>query len=183
MSEFMTSNGFTITNHSGGEGIMSFSGGAKTLIDWPEVQALREYFQAERDTTNGVWRWPENPEYVVKAWGDEPDAVYVLHEKTLNIVKTYRQVVKDADQFFHQTRQAARAYFDAHPEHKPWHEALPQQVWLLTEGGREFPAIVTIGEEGGDYKFTTSNYRVIRLDDPVIQHAERIWPKEDGEPA
>ncbi|QIK61774.1 hypothetical protein G7068_00035 [Leucobacter viscericola] len=45
------------------------------------AKALREFFQHERDTELGRWRWPEYPEYVVRKLPDSnPETVIVINE-------------------------------------------------------------------------------------------------------
>ncbi|MGW9587463.1 hypothetical protein [Microbacterium sp. NPDC055455] len=100
-----------------------------------ELAALREFFRAEEDERLGRWRWPENPDYVV--YPDESgktEVVEVLCESTgmsLSSTRTGNAPHRDAH------ADAARAYFDAHPEPKPWHEAQIDEVWLLTIDGVE----------------------------------------------
>ena len=73
---------------------------------------------------------------------------------------------------------AARAYFDAHPESKPWHDAKEGEVWAVTVGvGPTFAAKVET-----DAGFP----RFIDLADDMsygprsgITSARRIWPEEN----
>jgi hypothetical protein len=48
---------------------------------------------------------------------------------------------------------AARAYFAAHPQPKPWHAAKPGEVWELTFDGisARFAATVAVGAKVGEY--------------------------------
>lgn len=90
----------------------------------PRWTALAEHFQAARDTELGRWRWPEYPEYVVYPEAD-PDSVLVFDEATGANWKVDR-ALNQAGNYLH---AAARAYWAAHPEPKPWHSAKPGEVW------------------------------------------------------
>lgn len=93
--------------------------------------ALREFFQNERDQELGRWRWPENPDYVIipRARG-----VRVVSETTGMSLDARRGQYRGGGATLF---GAAAAYFDAHPERKPWEDAKPGEVWLLTLDGDE----------------------------------------------
>lgn len=103
---------------------------------YEEVEALREFFQAERDAELGRWRWPEHPDYVV--YPNKNHSVSVIDESTgvreesLTRDETNHDIPAVRNVFF----RAAKAYFDAHPERKPWHDAEPGDVWELTVPGK-----------------------------------------------
>src|SRR5699024_302280 len=80
-----------------------------------DANALREYFQHERDERLGLWRWPENPVYVVKET-TPPGAVMVCNEHTL---VSFMPDEKEARESRSEWARAARAYFDAHPIQRP----------------------------------------------------------------
>ena len=96
------------------------------------IDALREFFRAEEDERLGRWRWPVKPQYIVVA--DGPYDVEVFDEEALDEARIY---ARDSVSFEGDFGGAARAYFDAHPEPKPWHEAQIDEVWLLTIDGVE----------------------------------------------
>ena len=110
-----------------------------------DVEALREFFQHERDQELGRWRWPENPEYVVyKAPAGERlrDArhVTVSNESNGEAALLFEVASGGVSGGSSWAREAARAYFAAHPEPKPWHDAEDGEVWALTgAGGLEQP--------------------------------------------
>lgn len=150
---------------------------------WPGNEvALAEYFQAQRDKELGVWRWPENPEYVVKPANDYELAIY--HEPTF----WNRDVVHFADtravaDFMHEEpgkhlkpwRKAARAYLREHPIKRCWHDAKRGEVWLLEIEGKRQPAIVMYTMYG--MRFQTEEFEH-PLDYWYITNAQRIWPEE-----
>lgn len=77
---------------------------------------------------------------------------------------------------------AAREYFAAHPEPKPWRDAQPGEVWLLNFTGFETvasPWTVRPGQMSADTaEFVyPQNGNTIELDDPEIVEARRIWPE------
>lgn len=162
-----------------------------------ERVALREFFRAEEDERLGRWRWPENPDYVVYAWVAEPSrgnvrGVTVLSER---IPRGYT-VWEDNVHTFHgesvdeesrrSARDAARAYFDAHPERKPWHDAKPGETWRLTVNDRSPLEIDltfnVIGVEGViPSRFARpqvgGEQMEYPLDSPAITAGRRIWPE------
>lgn len=147
MNDFTASNGMAVR-----EVTPVTDRGPWLLVDGEQVspnnaQALREFFGAEADERLGRWRWPENPDYVVYPVGD--DVVDVLRESSVSDstrgpgrqASITRAVAatwdRDYSQNFH---RSARAYFDAHPEPKPWLDAADGEVWALTgAGGLEQP--------------------------------------------
>ena len=60
MNTFTASNGVEIRPEEGYGAVVS----NLTLIN-EEMEALREFFQAEADERAGRWRWVEHPDYVV----------------------------------------------------------------------------------------------------------------------
>ena len=60
MNEFTASNGVKIRPEEGYGAVVS----NLTLIN-EEMDALREFFQAESDERAGRWRYPDEPQYVV----------------------------------------------------------------------------------------------------------------------
>ena len=139
-----------------------------------EAEALREFFQAERDKALGWWR--ASPEYVVKpSTGDdglESRSVTVLNER-LGITTTVWEGVDRRSAY----GTAARAYFAAHPEQKPWHDAAPGEVWVLTMEGEERPAIVT---EDGNFEAPLPLF-LVNTQSVRITAGRRIYPAQNGD--
>lgn len=172
MNEYTASNGVTIrrTRH----GYLSFSNldlGALTGITLDEEAALREFFQHERDEELGRWRWPENPDFVVYPRGVA--GIRVSSESSGDHILAVREAAMNwalgEPTFF----GAARAYFEAHPERKPWHDAKPGEVWAFVSFGEELAATVT---SDGRFRFGDDSH--LKVSDPVITSARRIWPEE-----
>lgn len=72
-----------------------------------------EFFQAKRDADLGRWRWPENPDYVVYAPVDFTHYVRVVDERGAFLEVIHRERLEGRGSLM---AQAARAYFEAHPE-------------------------------------------------------------------
>ena len=134
MSEFTASNGYKVTPN--GDGANVYRGMMSTPIYPDEMQALHEFFQAESDKRAGRWRWAERPDYVVYDTGDRIEVV-VLDESIGYMENVWRGKERPGI-YIH---DAARAYFEAHPEPKPWHDAKPGEVWSIIGPnlGREAP--------------------------------------------
>lgn len=110
--------------------------GAEAVMD------AEEFFQAKRDAELGRWRWPSNPDYVVYLAAN--GQAIVIDERSGLHVYRYRGEAAEMRRLRAATGEdimlaskAAEAYFEAHPERKPWHDAKPGDVWLLTLDGVE----------------------------------------------
>lgn len=168
--------------------IFSARGGENMLDGAPwlgrdEVSALREFFQHERDDELGRWRYPLDPDYVVYPNPDEvfeqmfgPGLDLVVLRESDAMTKGY---VRAEDQGLEPAAHraghifAARAYFEAHPEPKTWHDAKPGEVWLLDLEGTEYAAV---REYGADFKLSNTNLLSPR--DERISTGRRIWPED-----
>lgn len=137
MNDFTASNGFRIeVNRSDPNriAVVNAGGHLESVLAPDRMHALREFFQAEADERLVRWRWPENPDYVVYP---RVDHVAVVNEKSGNAL----QATRDQAEINTGLCRAARAYFDAHPEPKPWHDAKEDDVWIITYNGVEYPSI------------------------------------------
>lgn len=91
------------------------------------VADAEEYFQARRDAELGRWRSPRHPDYVVYLIGYE---ALVIGEH-VGLSQRFERGMVDASSS-RVTEQVAAAYFEAHPEPKPWHSASKDDFWLVT---------------------------------------------------
>lgn len=170
MNTFEASNGARFSEKE--NGTLVFSGG---ILDYPfelspgVVYGLRAFFQHERDEELGRWRWPDNPDYVVYA-RDTGDWL-VLNESnghTKHYTHRHHASVGGSNM-----TKAARAFFDAHPERKPWHDAKTGEVWVITVEGEESAWTVN---NAGRFENPDSTYELTNRN---ITDARRIWPGSD----
>ena len=145
------------------------AGGDEGVYTLETTEALRAFFQAERDEQLGRWRDPENPDCICYPVAGDPDDIWVVYEGSgLAYMRERNQAFYAGNKF----SEVARRYFAAHPEPKPWEEAKAGEVWILTRYGAEEPFFVTGGE------FTSTDLAVATdLDDPRITDGRRIWPE------
>jgi hypothetical protein len=142
-------------------------------LGFSEMVAWREFFQAERDEELGRWRWPENPDYVV--YPDDDGDVIVLNERDgmSGIGQTRATVDRYPNSF---GADAARAYFESHPERKPWHDAKEGEVWVLTLDGDEIPYMAR--PSIGNNVYFEGVIDGIKPDSTMITAGRRIYPEE-----
>lgn len=174
MNTFEASNGIVV--RSSDTGVYMDKVEAGTRLYPAEAHALREFFQRERDEELGRWRWPEHPEYVVYA-GRSP--ILILNELTGDTLRA-RPEDGHTDTGHGTIYNAAAAYFEAHPERKPWEGAKPGEVWAVTYDGTE-GVFIHAGHNGGAW-YGQGDMRVCLdhpLSDPNITDARRIWPESD----
>lgn len=174
MNEYTASNGTRVRLDEAGDLDISSPSGWVGICGGHVLVALREFFQHERDEELGRWRWPENAHFVVYA---EDDGVHnVVNENTGLSLMATRGGVKNHDD---QHADAARAYFEAHPERKPWEDAKTGEVWALktADGREEAYAVMWVRES--DVVFENNNWRY-PLDSDQVKSARRIWPEGDA---
>lgn len=163
MNDFTGPNGIQFTK--AGDGSWRWESG------WPPAivtSALRELFRAEEDERLGRWRWPENPEYIVYPGRVLPHLAGVIDESTgLRELLSKAKAGHKRDNF----ERAAAAYFDAHPEQKPWSTPEAGEVWVLD--------VDHIGQNAyvaGDFSFLHADHS-IPIGDPRITAGRRLWPE------
>jgi len=165
VSTILFDNGETYVSEHDGE--LWFGG---RLASRDDLDGLRAWFQEERDEELGWWR--ASPEFVVKPRaGDNvigSRSVNVLNER-LGITKPVWEVEESRSEY----GIAARAFFDAHPEPKPWQDAQPGGVWLITVEGK--PPVPMIATTYGTFTAQLGEYSV---NDELITAGRRLWPTE-----
>ena len=137
------------------------------------TEALRAFFQAERDIELGRWRDTENPDMVCFPVVGDLDAVWVVYEgdgSRYHATRTDWERIRP-----HYVSETARRYFAAHPEPKPrpWKEAKPGEVWeigLLELG----PSACLVTE--GDFVEISKRFEVA-IGSSLIESGRRIWPE------
>lgn len=171
MSVFTASNGVQVIEEENGCVIISRP---QSLLSSPDAasedrQAILEWAEHTRDAALGRWRWPENPAFVVYAARDEDDGVHwSVDERTGESHMNTRAGLQSDEH-----ARAARAYFDAHPEPKPWHEAKPGEVWIIvTRNVGEERAVQVHGDQ-----FHYNDGFEFPLTYEAIESARRVWPE------
>lgn len=129
-----------------------------------------EFFQAKRDAELGRWRDPLNPDYVVSRWGDAPEEIRVFHEPTARYEDFTRDKAVLSDWI---PSSVAFRYFAEHPK-KPWHDAEPGDVWVLTVRGF---TLAWVADGDGDFQHLVDP-ESISATDPEIMDGRKIWPED-----
>jgi hypothetical protein len=164
-----------------------YIGKNETECEWTAstegIDALREFFRAEEDERLHRWRSPEHPEYIVHIH-EGGRYVWVSKEVGGSSTGAFYRGAKDTMGEYAVAR-VARAYFDAHPEPKPWHAAQHDEIWLLTTpatGDRPYQVVRT--EEAGFRFFLISDHEGFRPglfpDEAQITAGRRIYPEGDS---
>lgn len=182
MEEFTASNGISIREGEWGyyeymvKNGTVYSEAGRYAAGSPLDLAMGEYYRAKEDERLGRWRYNRN--IVVYAGSG---SVRVLDEQGGHVTNEFHRAhfTKPEGELSNVFRHAARAYFDAHPEPKPWHDAKPGEVWVITfsepGGGTTDPW--TMNRNG---LFENPNYvSCIRVKDSTIISARKIWPTDD----
>lgn len=142
------------------------------------VMDAEEYFQAKRDEELGRWRCPTETDWVAREGvrTAEGRTVVVVNERTLDRF-WFNERVRDASEDVDLAHRVGRAFFEAHPERKPWEDARPGEIWEITRDG--------IGE--GVYLRATHEWRAIwpfsGSASPAsslnrVTSARRVWPED-----
>ena len=151
------------------------AGGDEGVYTLETTNALREYFQAERDEELGRWRDPENPDWMAYRTPEDDDesgrCILLLDENTGDNHWEWEHTASPGP---------GLRYFATHADvepRKPWHDAKPGEYWLVTLEGAD-PAPTTVGNYcenlyfvvgDDDYYCPTNDHR--------IQNAVRLTPE------
>lgn len=156
-------------------------------LDARDMDALREFFRAEEDERLGRWRFNDHivvyPK--VRNVGQVPGrGCLVLDELEVRAYDRWENPTTTMVDFS-QVGDAARAFFDAHPEPKPWHDAKPGDHWALhiasgVELAYEFHLfkVTRWMNRDGWYFVPTDGGSVFALNDSAITAGRRIWPED-----
>lgn len=178
VNEFVASNGVKVTpGKEHGQPILMVDDRI-SLWNIETVKALREFFQHERDEELGRWRWPEKPEWVVYAkrpgFSAHNGADLLVINEAYGESMEYSRALDDGTEYVEQDERAAlaaRAYFEAHPERKPWEDAKTGEAWVL-----HVPAgpVVAVRRFDGNFYDYEGNQLVMKR----VSDARRIWPED-----
>lgn len=146
------------------------------------VEALREYFQHERDRELGRWRDPDNPDFVVYRRPKRDDelgrAVWVLDETTATGYTYWEKSTPAWPGKYAQMWKAAERYYEAHPEPRPWDEAETGEIWELTDpDGHKQLWVKWVKTERGLWRSIHSS-KPTYYDAKNATAGRRIWPEE-----
>lgn len=153
------------------------------------VQAMREFFLHERDQELGRWRFNAYLT-VYEAENHQPGnrarAVNVLDERTgrLHMRHEGQAAWRETNP---ELSEAAAAYFAAHPEPKPWHEAKHNEIWVLQIKDCHAPEPYRFAQDttcADSCVFRpVSNPKRVFFDSrsPMIVDAHRIYPEASDE--
>jgi hypothetical protein len=177
MTEFTASNGVKVRIDNPYLDVKYDGSGWHGIGGSNETQALREFFQHERDESNGWWRSPSHPGFVI--YPTSEDTVRVFDERDGTTLSYRRNGMSTRDVTARTPRaSAAAAYFDEHPSRNPWDEARTGEVWELVYEQLGEPQITrpfTV-DSFGHFRDTSG----VRMGDLSITAGRRIWPEEDA---
>jgi len=180
-TRFTASNGLYVEN-----GQVYLPDGTRANVSSVRAVALIEYgahkAQAERDAALGRLRSVEHPDYF--AVGEGNDSVRVCDESMIRVWGFSREIaMKEPNAYSGTGSEAAcsvaREYFAAHPvpEPKPWEQATPGEVWVLTfpdgtsEAYKVYPGgtLITCWE--------SNRLKSLTRDGSDAIAGRRIWPE------
>lgn len=177
MNRYEASNGVIV--HLDDRGDMDITNESRVaLCGGRVVDALREFFRAEEDERIGRWRFPVDPDFVVYAPrpgfrpvdSTEPCDLFIINENWGAGLAYLDAEYSSYDEEDRPFADAGRAYFEAHPEPKPWHDAKEGEVWVIEVDG-ETKALLVDPEQ-----FTDGN-EGIDFDHKGITAGRRIYPE------
>lgn len=193
MTEFTSSGGFRFERtedqvhlHSP-QGTKYIGGGAgrvgRAVAEYADHQAANAL--AKRDEDLGRWRYNDH----IVVYKNPHGEARVVREDNGSVSEHSRRSASVARPAIPETILAARAYFAAHPEPKPWHAAKEGEVWMLTVsewGTRTDPFYVGLRTEGLQiephpvFEPITPAYPIsfMGLKATVITAGERLFPRE-----
>lgn len=171
MTEYTASNGTRIRIDDRDLDIKR-EGGWVALCGTFVLDALREFFQHERDEELGRWRWPENPNYVV--YPDDDGGGCVIDERDGG--GGYRNGLHVHDM----EGEAVRAYRAAHQPRKPYLDARPGDVWVISTEGEEHFAVHAIAGLFGSVQFVTVSGKPVNMSNSTFTGFRKIWPEGDA---
>lgn len=147
--------------------------GSPVSVGLGDANFLRSHFASERDREIGRYRWDEDRDFLIYKHSDS--GVRVLDESTGETTIFSRNSATGMSK----KHRAARAYFETFPEPKPWHSALPGEVWdvdverggirAVTVHSKDYAVpVVAFRDAFGDDEYI--------FDDPSIRDARRVYP-------
>lgn len=130
---------------------------------------MEKYFAAK----GGTFYQIDGRDFVVRESYLDLPGRYV---SVIDLGKLTTMAIREGLEFDSPSCKAATRWFNEHPHPKPWHNAKPGEVWMLTidgQNGTEWPFTVT------DYDTFESLYAEYDLDGEEIENARLIWSPEN----
>ena len=177
---FTASNGLMVERHED-DRIVVFEGSAipvmRTYKASVHVDALREFFQHEKDEHLGRWRSSADPRWTAVR---RDKFVYFQCEDGIRSFNIHLDREATLNAWNDDLRAIAREYIAAHPEPKPWHDAECGESWYLEPYGIVYTCVGDRGHSTGLW-FTRANVygkvENLQLDDARITAGRRIYPE------
>lgn len=160
--------------------------GAGVTLSARGEDALREFFQHERDEQLGQWRDPIRPDFVVRRVPEKDDddgrCVSVVSERLRLDYRFWEHEMQrylgGPDSEVRRHASCAARYFAAHPESKLWHDAKPGEVWAVSLPQEERAcAVAERLHEPNTFVDPAGRLPGLPVTDPDITSARRIWPE------
>lgn len=189
MKDYTAKNGAVVKPHNHGSGV-TLDG---IEIMRSELDALREYFGAEEDERLGRWRHPDHPHIYARPMNYNPNIIGIVRDTEDGLA--YGQFTRGQESRLDPMTIVAAAYFEAHPEPKPWHDAKPGEVWSIegVSADRDAPKAPNGGSIALCYEDATgpmpqmwfvygdggaSDY--LEIEDRKITAGTRLYSPEEG---
>lgn len=133
-----------------------------------------EFFQAQRDLELGRWRCPAEPDWVAQE--DEPDVygrrtVRLFNERAFEMHHLNSLVTEGTTSGELAKHRVARAFFEAHPQVKPWHGAQAGEFWQVQHMG--MTETCRVDDVYGVLRFTGVDGGATSVTMPVTHHSIR----------
>lgn len=140
-----------------------------------DAQALREFFQHERDEERGLWRSPTDPSWTTVRRNTTIYFQNEDHERNFWFIVGNDATLKP---WSGDLQAVAREYLEAHPERKPWHSAKPGEIWVLTIDDSE-QVVSAVQQYEKDFNpISHPIYATFANGSEHITDARRIWPAD-----
>ena len=171
MNEYAASNGYTLKASIGSILVHNRGEEVAHALGKFSIEALREFFQHERDEERGLWRSPSDPTWTAVRRNTTIYFQNEDHERSFHFVPKLEASI----QAWSSDLQAlAYEYIKAHPERKPWQDATAEDVWVITWGNQIMESAARLSREG---LFLIIGGGIVRPED--IRTGRRIWPEPD----
>lgn len=171
--EFRARSGRTVRSNE--DGSVTFEG-VRGYLGPEQVFDAEEYFQVREDARRGRWRSPQHPDFVCY---DRDGSVFVIDERDGRSVFMQRGYIMPG---LPEYSEVAIAYFEAHPEPKPWQQAEHGEAWALRLVGSTVAAaegVETVWQYNVHSRaFVSQDFGSLRFDDALIADGRRIWPED-----